>query len=93
MKFRIKEIAKRKGIKQKELADKMNLSISMIKTFYAADALSTSTLEKFATALDCNVWELIVSENEFIQTSKGDVICPCEGRCKINELEFCYDSI
>lgn len=55
MDLRIKEIVKLKGLTQKELADKMGVSLSAVKQMLNADSLTTSTLEKIAGALGCSV--------------------------------------
>lgn len=63
MDLRIKEITKRKGLTQKELADKMGVSLSAVKQMLGADSLTTSTLEKIASALDCSVADFFRAEN------------------------------
>ena len=56
--MRIKEVLKEKSCTQQMLADKMNVSLSAVKQMVSAESLTTSTLEKIATALNVPMWQL-----------------------------------
>ena len=58
--MRIKEVLKENGYTQQMLADKMNVSLSAVKQMVSAGSLTTSTLEKIASAL--NVAALCISQ-------------------------------
>lgn len=60
MKSYIKDIMKAKGVKQKQLADALGVSLSTIKTTLYNDNMNTTTLERIATALDVEPWTLLV---------------------------------
>lgn len=62
--MRIKEVLKEKSCTQQMLADKMNVSLSAVKQMVSAESLTTSTLEKIATALDVPMWQLFASPDE-----------------------------
>ena len=55
--MRIKEILKENGCTQQMLADKMNVSLSAVKQMVSAESLTTSSLEKIATALNVPMWQ------------------------------------
>ena len=46
------------------LADRMNVSLSAVKQMVSAESLTTSTLEKIATALNVPMWQLFASPAE-----------------------------
>ena len=73
--MRIKELLKEKHYTQQELADKMNVSLSAVRQMVAAEALTTATLEKIATALNVPMWQLFASPEEVAQQTKSDT-CP-----------------
>ena len=62
--MRIKDVLKEKGITQQMLADKMNVSLSAVKQMVSANSLTTTTLEKIATALGVPIWQLFVSPSD-----------------------------
>jgi transcriptional regulator with XRE-family HTH domain len=75
--MRIKELLKEKHYTQKELADKMNVSLSAVRQMVAAESLTTATLEKIATALNVPMWQLFASPEEVQLTSNAHSIkCP-----------------
>lgn len=75
--MRIKDVLKEKRITQQMLADKMNVSLSAVKQMVSANSLTTTTLEKIATALDVPIWQLFVSEDEVRPASdEVEVRCP-----------------
>lgn len=75
--MRIKELLKEKHYTQKELAYKMNVSLSAVRQMVAAESLTTATLEKIATALNVPMWQLFASPEEVQLTSNAHSIkCP-----------------
>lgn len=87
--MRIKEVLKEKNYTQQMLADKMNVSLSAIKQMVSAGSLTTSTLEKIASALDVPMWQLFASSDEVAKEMSGDK-CPYCGnplRIKIEKGE------
>lgn len=77
--MRIKEVLKEKGITQQELADKVGVSYQSIKQTLNAPSVTTSTLEKIATALDVPLWQLFASSEE-VQETKNTITCPHCGK-------------
>jgi len=73
--MRIKELLKEKGCTQQILANRMNISLSAVKQMVSAESLTTSTLEKIATALDVPMWQLFASPAEVAKETKGET-CP-----------------
>lgn len=59
--MRIKELLKEKGCTQQILANRMNISLSAVKQMVSAESLTTSTLEKIATALDVPVMQRVAT--------------------------------
>lgn len=74
--MRIKELLKEKRMTQQELADKMNVSLSAVKQMVSAESLTTTTLEKIATALDVPMWQLFASPSEVQKENDGGYKCP-----------------
>ncbi len=62
--MRIKEVLKEKSCTQQMLADRINVSLSAVKQMVSAESLTTSTLEKIATALNVPMWQLFASPEE-----------------------------
>lgn len=59
IKLRVKEILRDKGITQKDLADKLNISeVGLSKSLSEKGNPTISTLENIASALDVNITEL-----------------------------------
>ncbi len=77
--MRIKEVLKEKGITQQELADMVGVSYQSIKQTLNAPSVTTSTLERIATALDVPIWQLFASSEE-VQETKNTIICPHCGK-------------
>lgn len=73
---RIKELLKEKRMTQQELADKMNVSLSAVKQMVSAESLTTTTLEKIATALDVPMWQIFASPSEVQKETDGGYKCP-----------------
>lgn len=84
--MRIKELLKEKGLTQQELADKVGVSYQSMKQTLNAPSVTTSTLEKIATALDVPMWQLFASPEEVQPKKDGlSVKCPhCEKSFNIN---------
>ena len=79
--MRIKEVLKEKGFTQQMLADEMNVSLSAVKQMVSADSLTTSTLEKIATALNVPMWQLFASPEEVQpKTGTASLSCPHCGK-------------
>jgi transcriptional regulator with XRE-family HTH domain len=62
--MRIKELLKEKGITQQELSDILGVSYQSIKQTLNAPSVTTSTLEKIATALNVPLWQLFASPDD-----------------------------
>ncbi|GAB6868775.1 helix-turn-helix domain-containing protein [Bacteroides rodentium] len=77
--MRIKELLKEKGLTQQELADKVGVSYQSMKQTLNAPSVTTSTLEKIATALDVPMWQLFASPEEVAKEAKGET-CPYCGQ-------------
>lgn len=64
MKNRIKIIRKEKGITQKDLAEKMGVTPQAVSQFENTDSdrFTVATLQNIATALDCQIEDLLEQE-------------------------------
>jgi transcriptional regulator with XRE-family HTH domain len=79
--MRIKELLKEKGCTQQELADMVGVSYQSMKQTLNAPSVTTSTLEKIATALDVPMWQLFASPEEIHPKSDGaSITCPNCGK-------------
>lgn len=79
--MRIKELLKEKGLTQQELADKVGVSYQSMKQTLNAPSVTTSTLEKIATALNVPMWQLFASPEEIQSKSDGaSITCPNCGK-------------
>ena len=79
--MRIKENLKENGCTQQMLADKMNVSLSAVKQMVSAESLTTSTLEKIATALNVPMWQFFASPEEVQPKKDGaSLTCPHCGK-------------
>ena len=82
MLMRIKELIKEKGFTQKELADKLGMTTVGLSQILSGKP-SYTTLEKIASALGVEVWELLVSREEIIgqqETKSPTIVCPNCGK-------------
>lgn len=70
--MRIKELLKEKGLTQQELADMVGVSYQSMKQTLNASSVTTSTLEKIATALNVPMWQLFASPEE-VQPKKDSL--------------------
>ncbi len=86
--MRIKELLKEKGITQKEFADKLGMTTVGLSQILNGKP-SYTTLEKIASALDVQVWELLVSRDEIVgdqEPGESSIICPhCGGTIKFSK--------
>ena len=85
--MRIKELLKEKGMTHQALADKVGVSYQSMKQTLNAPSVTTSTLEKIATALDVPLWQLFASPEEVSTDSDNNVLtCPkCGTKLKVTE--------
>lgn len=74
--MRIKELLKEKGLTQQELADMVGVSYQSMKQTLNAPSVTTSTLEKIATALSVPMWQLFASPEE-VQPKKDGLSLTC----------------
>ena len=75
--MRIKEVLKENGYTQQMLADKMNVSLSAVKQMVSAGSLTTSTLEKIASALNVPIWQ---PKEVQLKTDVLSLTCPHCGK-------------
>ena len=75
--MRIKELIKEKGFTQKEFAEKLGMTTVGLSQILAGKP-SYTTMEKIASALGVEIWELLVSRDEIIgEYYSGNIItCP-----------------
>lgn len=75
--MRIKELIKEKGFTQKEFAEKLGMTTVGLSQILAGKP-SYTTMEKIASALGVEIWELLVSRDEIIGEyhSGNTIICP-----------------
>ena len=79
--MRIKELLKEKGLTEQELADMVGVSYQSIKQTLNASSVTTSTLEKIATALNVPMWQLFASPEEVRPKSDAlTLTCPHCGK-------------
>ena len=74
--MRIKELLKEKGLTQQELADMVGVSYESMKQTLNAPSVTTSALEKVATALNVPMWQLFASPEE-VQPKKDGLSLTC----------------
>lgn len=75
MTIRIKELLKEKGISQKELADKLGITVVGMSKILNGNP-KIDTLEKIASTLEIELWELFVDEATIIKRSPANHACP-----------------
>lgn len=86
--MRIKEVLKEKKITQVELAEKMDVSISAVRQMVVAESLTTTTLNKIATALNVPIWQLFTSPEEVSKESGTGLHCPvCGAELELKQKE------
>ena len=64
--MRVKELIKIKGITQKEFAEKLGMTPIGLSQILSGKP-SYTTLEKIASALEVEVWELLISPEDIIK--------------------------
>lgn len=77
--MRIKELLKEKGCTQQELADMVGVSYQSMKQTLNAPSVTTSTLERIATALNVPMWQLFASPEEVAKQTDNET-CPYCGQ-------------
>lgn len=83
VRYRIKEICSEKGINQKELAAKVELSTTSLSRIITGDQKpSLDTLEKIASALNVGISDLF---GDSVTSDANTIICPhCGERIKLS---------
>lgn len=81
MSIRLKEVLSEKGLSQKELAERLGISVVGMSKIATGNP-TVDTLERIAKALDIEVWELFKkSEDDY----SGSLKCPhCGHQLKIS---------
>ena len=64
MQNRTREILKKLGVKQVELAEKLGMTTVGINQLMRTDQPKIETLEKIASAIDVPVWQLYLTDEE-----------------------------
>lgn len=83
--MRIKELIKEKGFTQKDFAEKLGMTTQGLTQIMVGKP-SLTTMEKIASALGVEVWELLISRDEVVsaeathQKDNNSIICPHCGR-------------
>lgn len=91
--MRVKELLKIKGITQKEFAEKLGMTPIGLSQILSGKP-SYTTLEKIASALDVEVWELLVSLEDVVKKysntkDRGNVqLCPHCGKPIVVKTEI-----
>lgn len=91
--MRVKELLKIKGITQKEFAEKLGMTPIGLSQILSGKP-SYTTLEKIASALDVDVWELLISPEDIIKkysSGKDEVniqTCPHCGKPIVIKTEL-----
>lgn len=76
--MRIKELIKQKGLTQKEFAEKLGMTTVGLSQILAGKP-SYTTMEKIASTLGVEMWELLVSPEEIVSSysiNSGTITCP-----------------
>ncbi len=84
--MRIKELIKEKGYTQKEFAEKLGISTVGLAQIIAGKP-SYTTMEKIASALGVEVWELLVSKEEITNKDEVSFVCPRCGKSITLKIE------
>lgn len=85
--YRIKEVMIEKGIKSKDLAEKLGKTKQYISNVVNGSAnVSMQMLSEIANALDVPLWMLIASREEVFGNQSTTIVCPkCGSRFKLEE--------
>lgn len=78
MKHLIKEVRKEKGITQKELAERLQITRQGVSSIENSESVTLNTLEKVAAALGCRVYELIATGEPMSFDSPDDYEAYCK---------------
>ena len=92
MDSQIKSIIKKKGMTQKELAEKLNMSIQQLNnTISGRNTASMAVFERIAEALDVEFWQLFAPEDvgrTIASTEPPVLTCPyCGKELKLTKAE------
>lgn len=77
--MRIKILIKEKGFTQKTFAAKLGMSTVGLSQILSGKP-SYTTLEKIASALDVEMWELFVSKEDITPPDLPSAVCPHCGK-------------
>lgn len=81
--MRIREAIEQQGMTTKEVADKLNISISALNQNISGNP-SVKVLTKIAEAINVPVWQLFASPEEVRNDDKDIIECPkCHNRFKL----------
>jgi transcriptional regulator with XRE-family HTH domain len=75
MEHRIKELIREKGYMQKEIAEKLGISVERMSKIVNGKP-SYPTLENIARALDAEMWELFATREEVLAHPHTSIHCP-----------------
>jgi transcriptional regulator with XRE-family HTH domain len=75
MEHRIKELIREKGCMQKEIAEKLGISVERMSKIVNGKP-SYATLENIARALDAEMWELFATREEVLAHPHTSIHCP-----------------
>lgn len=85
--MRIREAIEQQGMTTKEVADKLNISISALNQNISGNP-SVKVLTKIAEAINVPVWQLFASPEEVRNDDKDIIECPkCHNRFKLINKE------
>lgn len=81
--LRIREAIEQQGLTTKEVADRLNISLSALNQSISGNP-SVKVLTKIADAIGVPMWQLFASPEEVKAESDGDVCPYCGGLIKVN---------
>ena len=81
--MRIREAIEQKGLTTKEVADRLNISLSALNQSISGNP-SVKVLTKIADAIGVPMWQLFASPEEVKAESDGDVCPYCGNLIKVN---------
>lgn len=81
--MRIREAIEQKGLTTKEVADRLNISLSALNQSISGNP-SVKVLTKIADAIGVPMWQLFASPEEVKSESDGDVCPYCGNLIKVN---------
>ncbi len=81
---RIKDVLKEKGMSQKDLADKLGITVVGMSKILNGNP-KIDTLEKIASTLGVELWELFVDEATISRKASSGLSCPkCGAKLKLS---------